>query len=336
MGDGAAKIVESLVDAQEASAVLALGGSGGASVAARAMARLPIGFPKLLVSPVAAGDTRPYVQGSDVAMLHPVVDLAGLNRMSRQVLANAAAAIAGMARGYEPGGDPEQAVPQIGMTMFGITTPCVELARRLLEAKGFEALVFSANGVGGSSMERLMVEGLITGAIDVTTTELADRLVGGILPAGPERLRTAGALGLPQVISLGALDVVNFGPWDTVPPVFRDRRLYRHNPQVTLMRTTPEECRELGEAIAARLNGGGGERCVVAPLRGFSALSTAGEPFYDPEADLALIDALRSELSSEVELIELDADINQPPVAEVLVERFAGAYSGWRKQAVKA
>jgi uncharacterized protein (UPF0261 family) len=298
------------------------------------MAGLPIGFPKMIVSPVAAGDTRPYVQGADVAMLHPVVDLAGLNSISRRILANAAAAIAGMAHAYESFECSLTTTPQIGLTMFGITTPCVTRTAGLLADRGLEPLVFSANGVGGTSMERLIGEDVITGVIDVTTTELADRLVGGILPAGDDRLEVAGSHALPQVVSLGALDVVNFGPYETVPPAFADRLLYRHNPEVTLMRTTADECRALGAIIAAKLNAGSGERCVVVPLRGFSMLSAPGGPFYDPEADAALIDALSAELSTEVELIEVDAHINEPHVADTLADRFEAAYSVWRKETV--
>jgi uncharacterized protein (UPF0261 family) len=334
MGRGAAGIVRDLVAARKVSGVLVLGGSGGASLAARAMAELPIGFPKLIVSPVAAGDTRPYVQGADVAMLHPVVDLAGLNSISRRILANAAAAIAGMAHAYESFESGRGSGPQIGLTMFGITTPCVTRTAGLLADRGFEPLVFSANGVGGASMERLIGEGVITGVIDVTTTELADRLVGGILPAADDRLEVAGSLALPQVVSLGALDVVNFGPYETVARAFADRLLYRHNPEVTLMRTNADECRVLGAIIAAKLNAGSGERCVVVPLRGFSMLSAPGGPFYDPEADAALIDALSAELSTEIELIEVDAHINEPHVADTLADRFEAAYSVWGKETV--
>jgi uncharacterized protein (UPF0261 family) len=334
MARGAARIIKSLVAARRVSAILVLGGTDGASLAARAMTELPIGFPKLIVSPVAAGDTRPFVQGADVAMLHPVVDLEGLNSISRRILANAAAAVAAMARTYERCECGPTTTPQIGLTRVGITTPCVTRTAGLLSERGFEPLVFSANGVGGASMERLIHERVITGVIDVTTTELADELVGGILPASDDRFQVAGSLGLPQVVSLGALDVVNLGALDTVPAAFADRLLYRHKPEVTLMRTNADECRVLGATISAKLNAGSGERCVVVPLRGFSMLSAPGGPFYDPEADAALIDALSAELSTEIELIEVDAHINEPHVADILADRFEAAYSVWGKETV--
>jgi uncharacterized protein (UPF0261 family) len=216
--------------------------------------------------------------------------------------------------------------------MFGITTPCVDRVRAVLCERGFDPLVFSANGAGGRSMERLTADGLITGVVDITTTELADALVGGILPAGPDRLETAGSLAIPQVIAPGALDVVNFGPPESVPPEFRGRRLYRHNPEVTLMRTTPNECRRLGEIVAAKLNQGIGERSVVVPLRGFSALSAPGEPFHDPVADRAFAEALRAELSDDVELIEVDTHINDPIVADRLVTACERGYGRWQRE----
>jgi uncharacterized protein (UPF0261 family) len=334
MGRGAAAVVRSLFEQDAFSAILALGGSGGASLGASAMAALPLGFPKLLVSTVAAGDTRPYVEGADIAMLHPVVDLAGINPISARVLDNAAAAVAGMAQAPRRATRREAGGPLVGMTMFGITTPCVDGVRALLADRGYVPLVFSANGVGGTSMEQLIADGSIAGVVDVTTTELADRLVGGILPAGAHRLEAAGARGIPQVVSLGALDVVNFGPPDSVPEPFRDRRLYQHNPAVTLMRTSPEESDGLGRALAAKLNGGHGPRTVVAPLRGLSALSGPGAPFHDPDADRALLDALRAELADDVELLELDSHINDPAVAVALADRFHAAYQQFQKESV--
>lgn len=326
MGRGAEAIVRKLLEQGAFGAALAIGGSCGASLGARAMRALPVGFPKLIVSTVAAGDTRPFVGGRDVAMLYPVVDVAGLNPISTRVLANAAAAAAGMAQAAGEAPAPASTGALVGLTMFGITTACVDRVRARLAAAGFVPLVFSANGVGGTSMEELIAEGSITGVVDATTTELADLLVGGILPAGPTRLETAGARGIPQVVSLGALDVVNFGPPDTVPRPLRHRRLYRHNPAVTLMRTDADESARLGHAIAAKLNGGHGSRTVVAPLRGFSALSAPGGPFHDPKADRALLDALRTSLSTDVELVELDHNINDAEVADVLADRFAAAY----------
>lgn len=324
MGRGAAAVAADLHAAGRFGAALALGGSGGASLAGAAFGGLPLGVPKLVVSTVVAGDTRPFIGDADFTLMYPVVDLAGINRISARMLANAAAAVAGMASAPPLPwlGDDR---PLVGVTMFGITTPCAERVRSLLSGRGIEALVFSANGVGGRSMERLIREGRLAGVVDVTTTELADRLVGGILPATDGRLEGAGAQGLPQVVSPGALDVVNFGPFDTVPDRFRGRRLLRHNAAVTLMRTTPEECAQLGAELAAKLAAGHGPRTVVLPLRGMSELSLPGGPFHDPDADAALFAAVRDGLPADVELVELDTHINDPAVADALAERFAAA-----------
>jgi uncharacterized protein (UPF0261 family) len=334
MARGAGAVVGSLHAAARIGGALVLGGSGGAAVAATALAGLPIGFPKLVVSTVVAGDTRPFIGDADFSLMYPVVDLAGINQISELVLGNAAAAIAGMAAAYERRSvdardgrsAPATGRPLVGLTMFGVTTPCVERVRAALRERGFEPLVFSANGVGGQSLERLVAEGHLAGVVDVTTTELADRLVGGILPAAEGRLGSAGRMGLPQVVSVGALDVVNFGPWETVPERFRGRTLHRHNAAVTLMRTTPEESAQLGHELAERLASGTGPRAVVLPLRGGSALSAPGGPFHDPAADAALAAALRARLPVDVDLIELDTHINDPAVADALVESFEAAY----------
>jgi uncharacterized protein (UPF0261 family) len=211
--------------------------------------------------------------------------------------------------------------PLVGATMFGVTTPCVTRARERLEELGYEVLVFHATGTGGQSMEALVRGGFLTAVLDITTTELADDLVGGVLSAGPDRLEAAGAAGLAQVVSLGALDMVNFGPMDTVPERFRDRNLYVHNPTVTLMRTTPAECAELGRRIARKLNAATGPVTLFVPLRGVSMIATEGQPFHDPAADEALIGALREDLEPSVEVRELDTDINDPAFAEAMAER---------------
>lgn len=306
--------------------ILAIGGSGGASLAAAAMQALPVGVPKLIVSTMAAGDTRPYVGESDIAMLYPVVDIAGLNRLSRQVLGNAAAAMAGMAhaaRGSDAramaGGDDER--PLIGATMFGVTTPCVTAARERLEALGYEVLVFHATGTGGRAMEGLVRSGFLAGVLDVTTTELADELVGGVLSAGPDRLTAAGALGIQQVVSLGALDMVNFGPPDTVPAKFRDRRLYEHNASVTLMRTSVDECRELGRILARKLNAATGSTSVFIPRGGVSMIDVPGGAFHDPAADQALFDALLADLDPRIEVVDLAVDINDPSFGPAMADR---------------
>jgi uncharacterized protein (UPF0261 family) len=224
---------------------------------------------------------------------------------------------------FEPTSAPKLLV---GATMFGVTTPCVDAARARLEELGYEVLVFHATGAGGRSMEALMRDGFITGALDITTTELADELVGGVLSAGPDRLETAGAIGIPQVVSLGALDMVNFGPIESVPERFRDRKLYKHNPAVTLMRTTLEECAELGRRIARKLNAAKGPVTLFIPLRGVSLIDTESQVFYDPEADAALFDALRGNLEEKVEMREIDTDINDPEFARALAYRLHERY----------
>jgi uncharacterized protein (UPF0261 family) len=321
MARGATTIVLDLYRAGRLHGILALGGSGNSSLATAAMRALPIGVPKLMVSTLASGDTRPYVGVSDIAMLYPVVDIAGINRISERIFSNAAAAIAGMAQAYETFHPSAPSKPLIGATMFGVTTPCVTEARKELEARGYEVLVFHATGTGGQAMENLVKGGFLAGVLDITTTELADELVGGVLSAGPDRLEAAGAMGIPQVVSLGALDMVNFGPLDTVPERFRHRWLYQHNPTTTLMRTTPEECAELGRIIARKLNSAKGPVAVFVPKRGVSAIDVEGKPFYDPEADQALIAALKANLAPHLELHEWDADINDPAFARAMAVR---------------
>jgi uncharacterized protein (UPF0261 family) len=299
--------------------LLALGGSGGTAIATQAMRALPVGVPKLMVSTMASGDTRPYVGAVDVTMTYSVVDISGLNAVSARILANAAAAMAGMVEAAPPDVGAEK--PLVGATMFGVTTPCVTAARERLEELGYEVLVFHATGTGGQSMEALMRAGFITAVLDVTTTELADDLVGGVLSAGPDRLEAAGELGLPQVVSLGALDMVNFGPPDTVPERFRGRLFYEHNPKVTLMRTTPEESAELGRRIARKLNAATGPVTLFVPLRGVSMIAVEGQPFHDPQADEALIAALHEELDPAVDVRELDLDINDAAFGRAMAER---------------
>ena len=330
MAAGAAETARRLHRDGRLDAIAGLGGSGGSSIVTNAMRALPVGVPKLMVSTLASGDTRPYVGAVDVTMTYSVVDIAGLNRLSRRIIANAAGAIAGMAA-IEPttAETAEEDKPLVGATMFGVTTPCVTRARERLEELGYEVLVFHATGTGGQSMEGLVQSGFITATLDVTTTELADELVGGVLSAGPDRLEAAGAVGIPQVVSLGALDMVNFGPIDTVPERFRERNLYVHNPMVTLMRTTPEECAELGRTIARKLNAARGPMTVFIPLRGVSAIATEGQPFHDPAADDALFSALREHLDSTVDVRELDLDVNDPAFADAMSDRLHELYGSW-------
>jgi uncharacterized protein (UPF0261 family) len=327
MARGAAEIVQDLHSRGRLDAVLALGGSGGTAIATHAMRQLPVGVPKLVVSTMASGDTRPYVGAVDVTLMYSVVDIAGLNPISERILANAAAAAAGMAKSEPPATAEEK--PLVGATMFGVTTPCVTEARERLEELGYEVLVFHATGTGGQSMEALMRSGFITASLDITTTELADDLVGGVLSAGPHRLEAAGELGIPQVVSVGALDMVNFGPLETVPPEFRDRLLYQHNPTITLMRTTPEECAELGRRIATKLSRAEGPLTLFIPLRGVSLIDTEGQVFHDPAADEALFGALREHLDPGVDVRELDADINDPAFARAMADRLDELYRAW-------
>jgi uncharacterized protein (UPF0261 family) len=319
MARGATAVVSRLYAEGRCQGVLAAGGSGNTSIAAEAMQALPVGVPKLIVSTIAAGDTRPIVGASDMLLAASVVDVAGINSVSARVLANAAAAMAGMVQAapLELG----ESRPLIAASMFGVTTPCVTHAAETLDGLGYEVLTFHMTGTGGRSMEALIAGGFISGVLDTTTTELCDELVGGALSAGPERLTAAGAAGIPQVVSLGALDMVNFGPRETVPAQFEGRNLYVHNAQVTLMRTTAEECAQLGEEIARKLSAATGPVALFVPLGGISMIATPGGPFYDAAADEALFAAVRANVGDHVELVELDLDINDPAFADAMVAK---------------
>ncbi len=302
--------------------VMGLGGGGGTALATAAMRALPVGVPKVMVSTMASGDVGDYVGVTDITMMYSVVDIAGLNSLSRRVLANGAHAICGMVEHSAP---PAEDRPMIAATMFGVTTPCVDAVRARLEDAGFGVMVFHATGSGGRAMEALIEQGWFVGVADVTTTEWCDEVVGGVLSAGPDRLSAAGLAGIPQVVSLGALDMVNFGGIETVPARFQDRTLYRHNPSVTLMRTSADECRDIGERIARKLNEAKGPTSLVLPLRGVSMIDAEGEVFHDPEANQALFDALRNSTGDGVEIVEVDAHINDEAFAEVIAERMIGA-----------
>ena len=291
------------------------------------MQALPVGVPKLMVSTMAAGDTRDYVGARDVAMMASVADVAGVNSVSARVLANAAAAMAGMVSAAPVELTEER--PLVGATMFGVTTPCLTTAREELERLGYEPVIFHATGVGGQAMEGLMESGFLRGVLDVTTTELCDDLVGGVLSAGPDRLEMAGRLGLPQVVSVGALDMVNFGARDTVPERFEDRNLYVHNPSITLMRTTKEENAELGRRIASKLSKATGPTALFLPLGGVSMIDAPDQPFHDPEADAALFDELRK-VEDNVELIEMEEHVNDPAFAKAMVAKLDEYMGGSR------
>lgn len=321
MSKGVAVVVQKLYEEGKIHGVISLGGSAGTTIGTSAMRVLPVGVPKVMVSTMASGDTRPYVDTKDVAMIYSVVDIAGINSLSRQILSNAAGAIVGMIKTEAPAGEDR---PMIGITMFGVTTPCVTAAQVILEEAGYESLVFHATGTGGRAMEELVRGGFIVGVLDVTTTELADELVGGVLSAGPNRLEAAGEMGIPQVIAPGAMDMVNFGPPETVPDQFKGRKFYQHNPTVTLMRTTKEENAQLGRIMAEKLNKAKGATTVLIPKQGVSAIDQEGQLFYDAEADAAFIENLKANLSTNVTLIEMDNHINDDAfvskLADVLLE----------------
>jgi uncharacterized protein (UPF0261 family) len=323
---GAAEIIRRAHAAGEVDGVLALGGSAGTTIGTTAMRVLPLGIPKVMVSTMASGQVRHWVGDKDIFMLNAVVDISGINRVSRLVLGQAAAAMAGLVRHAADlrAADESRAAggerPLIAATMFGVTTPCVEQARRVLEESGYEVLVFHATGNGGQAMESLIAEGLIAGVLDITTTELADELVGGILSAGPDRLTAAGRRGVPQVISVGATDMVNFGPPETVPERFKERKFYQHNPTVTLMRTTVDENRELGTEIGRKAAAATGPTAILLPLKGVSAIDREGKPFDDPAARAALFEAIRAN-HGDVELIELDRHINDGEFAKAAARR---------------
>ena len=318
MAVGATVMLRQLFEQRAIHGVVSLGGSAGTSIATAAMRALPFGFPKLMVSTVASGDTNPYVGTKDICMMPSVVDIAGLNHVSRRILSNAAAAICGMVASETASAPDEK--PAIAATMFGVTTPCVTTARRMLEENGYEVLVFHATGVGGRAMEQLIEDGAFRAVLDITTTELADELVGGVMSAGPHRLEAAGRKGIPHLVCPGAIDMVNFGPVESVPVQFQDRNLYVHNPSVTLMRTTPEECAEIARMTAARLNRANGPVTVLIPLQGVSAIDKLGGPFHSQAALDAYRSALKETLSPTIRLIELDAHINDDAFARAAAE----------------
>ena len=298
--------------------VIGAGGSGNTALVSIGMQALPIGVPRVLVSTVASGNVAPYVGPNDITMMYSVVDIAGLNRISRVVLANAAHALAGMMRGEAPAADDK---PAIGLTMFGVTTPCVDRVRAALEAR-YDCLVFHATGTGGRSMEKLVDSGLVLGCIDSTTTEVCDHLMGGVFSAGADRLGAFARTRLPYVGSCGALDMVNFGARDTVPAQYEGRTFHIHNPNVTLMRTTPDENRAMGEWIGARLNACAGPVRFLIPERGVSLIDAPGMPFHDADADAALFEALERTVAQTESrrLIRLPHHINDAAFAEALVE----------------
>lgn len=328
MARGAAKIVSELASAGRIHGIISLGGGGGSAICTTAMRELPIGFPKIMVSTLASGNIAPYVGTKDIVMMPTIVDVAGLNRLSRVIFENAAGAICGMVqaaqqRQQQPASDK----PLIVASMFGNTTACVTQAQKILEAAGYEVLVFAATGNGGRAMESLIDSGLVAGVLDITTTEWADELVGGVLNAGPDRLSAAARAGVPAIVTPGCLDMVNFGERQTVPDKFADRTFYQHNAQVTLLRTSPEECAQLGQIIAEKVNAYTAPVTVLLPTRAISVISAEGKPFHDPAADAALFTAIRQHLRPGIPLIEMDVEINDPAFSTACAEALLGNLS---------
>ena len=315
MGEALARFLPTCTDL---GGVIGAGGSGNTALVSRGMQALPIGVPRVLVSTVASGDVAPYVGPNDITMMYSVVDVAGLNRISRVVLANAAHALTGMMGARAPAAEDK---PAIGLTMFGVTTPCVDRVRAALEAR-YDCLVFHATGTGGRSMEKLVDSGMVLGCIDSTTTEVCDLLMGGVFSAGEDRLGAFARSGLPYVGSCGALDMVNFGAVETVPEKYRGRTFHVHNPNVTLMRTTPKENAAMGEWIGGRLNDCAGPVRFLIPEKGVSLIDAPGMPFHDPDADAALFEALERtvEETASRRLIRLPLHVNDPDFAAALVE----------------
>ncbi len=316
MAAASAQLLSSLVSQGRIQGVISLGGGGGTAISTSAMRALPIGFPKVMVSTLAAGNVAPYVGTKDIVMIPSIVDVSGINRLSRTLLARAAGAICGMVEIEPPVAEDR---PLIAASMFGNTTECVNAAKQQLEAAGYEVLVFAATGTGGRIMESLIESGLISGVLDITTTEWADELVGGVLNAGPHRLEAAGKTATPAIVTPGCLDMVNFGEPTSIPEKFKGRLFYQHNPQITLMRTTPEENTELGRILAEKLNAYTGPVTVLLPLRAISVISAPGKPFHDPAADTALFTSLKSHLHPSIPVMEMDCEINAPEFASACV-----------------
>lgn len=320
LSKGMENLVPELYKQGKFDGIISFGGTGGTSLVTPAMRRLPIGVPKVMVSTVASGNTSQYVGTSDIVMIPSIVDVAGLNSISTKIFTNAVFAIAGMLK-FENKKVVEKK-PLVAATMFGVTTPCVTAASKYLEDRGYEVLVFHATGVGGQTMESLIDGGFIEGVLDLTTTEWADEIIGGVLNAGPHRLEGAAKKNIPQVVSVGAIDMCNFGPYETVPEKFRGRNLYKHNPTVTLMRTTLEENEVIGKKLVEKLNMAKEKTALFLPLKGVSAIDVEGQVFYGAEEDKMLFDTLRAGVNKDiVEIIEMDCEINDIEFAEAAAQK---------------
>ena len=321
MACGVARVVRELHEAGQIDAVMGMGGSAGTLLGTSAMRALPVGVPKVMVSTVAAGDTSGYVGTKDIVMVPAVVDVAGINRISARIYANAVGAVVGMVETNDPVIEER---PLIAMSMFGNTTPIAERCRTTMEAQGYEVLVFHATGIGGRTLEDVVSGGFVTGVLDITTTEWADELVGGVMAAGSNRLDAAAEHGVPQIIIPGCLDMVNFWGRHTVPEKFNNRRLYQWNSSVTLMRTTPGENAELGRILAEKANKASAAVAVFIPLQGVSMLDAPGKEFWWPEADTALFDAIRRHANDDVLIYEMDNNVNDDEFADAVVRTMLG------------
>ncbi len=315
MTTGITNVVKKLYDEGKIDGILGMGGSAGTVIATAAMRQLPIGFPKVMVSTLAAGDTTAYVGTKDIVLIPSVVDVAGVNRISASIFAHAVGAIVGMVETAVP---TIEAKTLIAASMFGNTTKLVDQCRAILDRHGYETLVFHATGTGGRTMESLINEGYFTAVLDLTTTEWADELVGGFLTAGPERMDGAARQNLPQVIAPGCLDMVNFWGPDSVPTKYKDREFYYWNPNVTLMRTTLEENAQLGRILAEKANQSAAPIAFFLPLQGISVLDSPGGEFWWPEADRTLFDAIKSHVRPGIPVYELDCNINDAAFAEAV------------------
>ncbi|MFZ1769354.1 MAG: Tm-1-like ATP-binding domain-containing protein, partial [Caldilinea sp.] len=325
--DGLAVVVRRLYDAGKLDGIIGMGGSGGTSIATRAMRTLPVGTPKVMVSTMGGGDVSVYAGAKDITFMPSVVDVAGINSISRAIYTNAAGAIAGMVKMETPASKAEK--PLVTASMFGNTTKAVDHARGILEENGYEVLVFHATGAGGKTMESLIADGYIVGSMDITTTELADTVCGGVFDAGPERGLAASRAGIPAVIVPGCVDMANFWGVETMPEKYHSRTLYRWNPNVTLMRTNVEENTRMGEMLAAAANAATAPVAILLPLKGVSMLDSEGGQFWDPAADQACFDAIKRNLKPGIPVIELDNNINDPEfsakVAETMLTLLKGA-----------
>ncbi|MBV9104715.1 MAG: Tm-1-like ATP-binding domain-containing protein [Verrucomicrobia bacterium] len=319
MNRGAAVLVKKLYGEGKFDGIISMGGGGGTGIAASAMRALPVGVPKVLVSTVASGDISPYVGTTDITMMPSIVDIAGLNRISRIVFSNAAGAICGMVTGKVERSAEDK--PLIAATMFGNTTRAVDIARKILEMHGYEVLVFHATGTGGRTMEMLIENGYFAGVLDMTTTEWADEICGGVFSAGSTRMEAAAKAGVPEVITPACVDMCNFGAPETVPAKYKDRLFYRWNPNVTLMRTTIEENAKLGQIFAEKLNSAKGPVAVFIPMGGFSEMDYPGQPFWWPEADQGFLDALKKHLRPDIPVELSDKDVNHPEFASRTAEK---------------